>query len=133
MSTPVAATPGREIANIAIPVSLEFVFILLLNFINQIVVGALGAVAVASVGLVNSLNLIPTFTLGALGASAAILVARAYGAKREKELNTVVSSALIVGFVISCLVAIPLVFFPAEILRACGASADATRCNADPV
>ncbi|MEG2778619.1 MAG: hypothetical protein RR905_04980, partial [Aurantimicrobium sp.] len=66
MSTPVAATPGREIANIAIPVSLEFVFILLLNFINQIVVGALGAVAVASVGLVNSLNLIPTFTLGAL-------------------------------------------------------------------
>ena len=124
MSTPVAATPGREIANIAIPVSLEFVFILLLNFINQIVVGALGAVAVASVGLVNSLNLIPTFTLGALGASAAILVARAYGAKREKELNTVVSSALIAGFVISLVVAVPLALFPAEILKACGASAD---------
>lgn len=127
MSTPATATPGREIANIAIPVSLEFVFILLLNFINQIVVGALGAVAVASVGLVNSLNLIPTFTLGALGASAAILVARAYGAKREKELNTVVSSALITGFVISLVVAIPLIAFPAEILRAFGASEDVLR------
>lgn len=127
MSTPATATPGREIANIAIPVSLEFVFILLLNFINQIVVGALGAVAVASVGLVNSLNLIPTFTLGALGASAAILVARAYGAKREKELNSVVSSALIAGFVISLVVTIPLVAFPTEILRAFGASEDVLR------
>jgi putative MATE family efflux protein len=124
MSTTPPTTSGREIANIAIPVSLEFVFILVLNFINQIVVGALGAVAVASVGLVNSLNLIPTMTLGALGTSASILVARAYGAKREKELNTVVSSALMVGIAVSVVVATPLVLFPHQILQVFGASAD---------
>ena len=117
-------TSSKDIANIAIPVSLEFVFILVLNFINQIVVGALGAVAVASVGLVNSLNLIPTMTLGALGTSASILVARAYGAKREKELSTVVSSALVVAIVISLIIATPMIVFPHNILQFFGASAD---------
>jgi len=123
MSVP-SPTPGKEIANIAIPVSLEFVFILVLNFINQIVVGALGAIAVASVGLVNSLFFIPTLTLGALGTSSSILVARAYGAKREKELNTVVSSAIITAVVISIVIAAPMVFFPYELLAVFGASAD---------
>jgi putative MATE family efflux protein len=117
-------TPGKEIANIAIPVSLEFVFILVLNFVNQIVVGALGAIAVASVGLVNSLFFIPTLTLGALGTSSSILVARAYGAKREKELNTVVSSAIITAVAISIVIAAPMVFFPYELLALFGASAD---------
>jgi putative MATE family efflux protein len=118
------STSSKDIANIAIPVSLEFVFILVLNFINQIVVGALGAVAVASVGLVNSLNLIPTMTLGALGTSASILVARAYGAKREKELSTVVSSALVVAILISVLIAAPMILFPHNILQFFGASED---------
>ena len=118
------STSSKDIANIAIPVSLEFVFILALNFINQIVVGALGAVAVASVGLVNSLNLIPTMTLGALGTSASILVARAYGAKREKELSTVVSSALVVAIVVSVVIAAPMILFPHNILQFFGASED---------
>lgn len=118
------STSSKDIANIAIPVSLEFVFILVLNFINQIVVGALGAVAVASVGLVNSLNLIPTMTLGALGTSASILVARAYGAKREKELSTVVSSALVVAIVVSVVIAAPMILFPHNILQFFGASED---------
>ena len=118
------STSSKDIANIAIPVSLEFVFILVLNFINQIVVGALGAVAVASVGLVNSLNLIPTMTLGALGTSASILVARAYGAKREKELSTVVSSALVVAILISVVIATPMILFPHNILQFFGASTD---------
>ncbi|MDH6422973.1 MATE family efflux transporter [Aurantimicrobium minutum] len=117
-------TSSKDIANIAIPVSLEFVFILVLNFINQVVVGALGAVAVASVGLVNSLNLIPTMTLGALGTSASILVARAYGAKREKELSTAVSSALVVAIGISLIIATPMIVFPHNILQFFGASTD---------
>lgn len=120
-------TSRRDIANIAIPVSLEFVFILVLNFINQIIVGALGAVAVASVGLSGTLNLIPMMTLGALGTSAAILVARAFGAKREKELSTAVSSALLVGLVISIGIAIPIVVFSYHILEFFGASQDVLR------
>ena len=58
-------TPGREIARIAVPVSMEFVLMLVLNFVNQIVVGGLGATAIAAVGFSNSLTFILAVTLGA--------------------------------------------------------------------
>ncbi|WP_415787450.1 MATE family efflux transporter, partial [Deinococcus saxicola] len=66
-------SPMREIASIAVPVSLEMVIQLLLTFINQIIVGALGAVAVAAVGLTGSLSFLFFVTLGALGSGTSIL------------------------------------------------------------
>jgi putative MATE family efflux protein len=118
----VPATPGREVANIAIPVSLEFVFIVALSLVNQLIVASLGTVAVAAVGFMNSINLIFVMTLGALGTSASILVARAFGAQREKELSTVVSSALLTAGLISTLLALPFILWPSEFLRLVGSS-----------
>lgn len=126
----VPATPGREVANIAIPVSLEFVIIVVLSLVNQLIVAALGAVAVASVGFVNSINLIFVMTLGALGTSASILVARAFGAQREKELSTVVSSALVVAGLISTLLAIPFFCWPSEFLQLVGSSPEVIETGA---
>ena len=73
----VAPSPRREIARIAVPVSAEFVLTLVLNVVNQVVVGTLGATAIAAVGFANSLTMILILTLGAVGASVSILVARA--------------------------------------------------------
>lgn len=118
------ANPGREVARVAVPVSLEFVLILGLNLVNQIIVAGLGDTAVAAVGFATSIQYVPFFVLGSLGTSASILVARAYGAKREKELNKVVSAALTAAFVTGVAVAIPFVMWPSEIFRAVGASAE---------
>ena len=83
---PVAVvTPRREIAQIAVPVSAEFVLRLVLNFANQVVVGTLGATAIAAVGFANSLSFILIITLGCLGTSVSILVARAFGAGRRTD------------------------------------------------
>jgi Na+-driven multidrug efflux pump len=84
-------TEGREVARIAVPVSMEFVLTLVLGFVNQVVVGTLGAVAIAAVGFANALVVIAVMTLGALGNSASILVARARGAGNQHDVNTVVS------------------------------------------
>lgn len=116
------ANPGREVARVAVPVSLEFVLILGLNLINQIIVGGLGDTAVASVGFALSIQYVPFFVLGSLGSSASILVARAFGAKREKELNKVVSAALTTAFLCGIIVAIPFVLWPSQIFRGVGAS-----------
>lgn len=116
------ANPGREVARVAVPVSLEFVLILGLNVVSQIIVGGLGDTAVAAVGFASSIQYIPFFVLGALGASASILVARAYGAHREKELNKVVSAALTTALIVGVIVAVPFVVWPSEIFRAVGAS-----------
>lgn len=115
-------SPRREIAALAIPVSLEMVVALVMNFINQIVVGGLGTTAIASVGFVNSITFIAVLTFGSLGSSVSIMAARAHGGGRLHELNSVVHVALIVGFIISAaFIAIP-VMFPAEVLRAAGGS-----------
>ena len=76
---------SRQIARIAIPVSLEYVVMLGLNFVNQIIVGGLGALAIAAVGFANSLTFILVITLSALGVSVQILVSRAYGARRVHD------------------------------------------------
>ncbi|MEY2899874.1 MAG: hypothetical protein RL247_40, partial [Actinomycetota bacterium] len=65
---------GTKVARIAIPVSFEFTLVLGLTFINQVVVGGLGAVAVAAVGFVNAINTIPLFFLGALQVGAGVIV-----------------------------------------------------------
>lgn len=119
----VSPSPGREIARIAVPVSLEFVFTLVLNFVNQVVVGTLGATAIAAVGFANSLVFIPVFTLGALGASVSILVARAYGAGRRGDMNTTVTAALVLAGLLTLAVSLPMALYAPHLLRLTGASA----------
>lgn len=116
------ARPGREVVRVAVPVSLEFMLILGLSVVNQIIVGGLGDIAVAAVGFANSIQFVPFFVLGALGTSTSILVARAYGAKREKELNKVVSAALLTAATVGILVGLPFVIWPHQIFSALGAS-----------
>lgn len=94
-------TPRREIARIAIPVSLEFVIMLVMNFVNQIIVGGLGTVAIAAVGFSGSLWFILFVTIGALGASTAILAARAFGSGRRGDLDTTVTTAVLLAVTIA--------------------------------
>ena len=115
-------TEGREVARIAVPVSMEFVLTLVLGFVNQVVVGTLGAVAIAAVGFANALVVIAVMTLGALGNSASILVARARGAGNQHDVNTVVSVALAVASVITAVLCLPLLAWSTELLRLVGAS-----------
>ena len=120
-------TPGRAIAQIAIPVSLEFVLILVLNFANQVVVANLGDTAIAAVGFANSINFIFTMTLSAIGASVAILVARAFGAKKLTDVNAIVSVASVASVVFSVVILAPIALFPGEVLSISGASDSVTQ------
>ena len=117
-------TPRREIARIAVPVSLEFVIMLAMNFINQIIVGGLGAVAIAAVGFANSLGFILFVTVGALGASTAILAARAFGSGRQGDMNATVSTAISLAIAIAAPFAIAGFLWTTQALILTGASAE---------
>jgi MATE family, multidrug efflux pump len=69
----------REIFKVAIPVSLEAIFQSSFSFIDQIIVGILGAVAVAAVGLSNNLSFILTLLYAAVGTGSGVFIAQAYG------------------------------------------------------
>ena len=81
-------------ASIAVPVSLEMVLQLVLTFVNQVIVGTLGAVAVAAVGLSGSVSFMFFVTLGALGSGTSILVARRAGAGDQAGVNSTLTVTL---------------------------------------
>jgi putative MATE family efflux protein len=115
-------SPVREIARIAVPVSMEFVLMLVLNFVNQVVVGGLGATAIAAVGFSNSLTFILGVTLGALGTSVAILVARAHGAGRHERLDHTVTAAVAMAGLLGAVVSFVPWLFADHLLALVGAS-----------
>jgi putative MATE family efflux protein len=111
----------RDIARIAVPVGLEMVFQLLLGVIDQLIVGALGAVAIAAVGLSNSAVAVASFTLTMLGTGTAILVAQAQGGGRDHVIGRIASVALLLAVALALALALPWAVFAAPFLAGIGA------------
>jgi putative MATE family efflux protein len=111
------------IAAIAVPVGLELMLMLGLNFANQIVVGVLGASAIAAVGFANSLVFILFLTFGGLGTSVSILIARAHGGGRRDDLSQTLTVALIIGGALAVVSAIVPQLMPTAMLHVLGANA----------
>ncbi len=118
-----APSPTRQIARLAVPVSLEFVFQLLLGVIDQVIVGTLGALAVAAVGLSNSVSFIFVLALGTLGGSTAVLVARATGGGRRAGVDRTLGSALLLAAVLALLVGVTLSLVAGPVLHLAGGDA----------
>ncbi len=95
---------------------------LVLQFVNQIVVGALGATAIAAVGFANSLTFIVLITFAAFGASASILIARAHGGGRTDELNRTIATSLMLAAFATTAFVLPVVLWTGPILEFAGAS-----------
>lgn len=124
-------TPRRQIAGIAVPVSLEFLVILVANFLSQVIVGVLGATAIAAVGFANSIVFILIVTLGALGVSVSILIARAYGADRHDDMDHTITAAMAIAAAFSVAVALVPVLIPHSVLTVLGASATVADAGAE--
>jgi len=84
----------KKIFKVALPVSLEAVFQTLLGFVDQIIVGTLGATAVAAVGLCNSISFIVMLFYSAIGTGAGVLVAQAFGRNDLNHVSKVTSLSL---------------------------------------
>jgi len=82
----------RRILKLSIPVSLESVFQMGFNVIDQVIVGLLGADAVAAVGLSNSIASIALLLYASTGVGAGVMVARAFGRKDLAEVSQIASA-----------------------------------------
>jgi putative MATE family efflux protein len=119
---PIESTDGQEkIFKVALPVSLEAVFQTSLGCIDQIIVGTLGATAVAAVGLGNSISFIVMLLYSAIGTGAGVLVAQAFGRHDLKDVSKVAALSLMTSGTFGLCTALPLVLYPATILRLVGA------------
>src|ERR1700723_2917240 len=113
---------NRSILLLAIPMVLEMVLESLFAVVDVFWVSRLGADAVATVGLTESLlSLVFAVGLG-LSLSTTAMVARRIGEKAPEGAAVAGVQAIALGLAVSILVGVPFLFFAPELLRLMGAS-----------
>src|SRR5467141_4930414 len=113
---------NRAILLLAIPMVLEMVLESLFAVVDVFWVGRLGADAVATVGLTESLlSLVMAIGFG-LSLSTTAMVARRIGEKDPAGAAVAGVQAIAIGLAISALVGIPCLFYGPHLLRLMGAS-----------
>jgi putative MATE family efflux protein len=113
---------NRAIILLAIPMVLEMVLESLFAVVDVFWVGRLGADAVATVGLTESLlSLIFAIGLG-LSLSTTAMVARRIGEKDPAGAAVAGVQAIAIGLVTSAIIGIPCLFYAPDLLRLMGAS-----------
>jgi putative MATE family efflux protein len=103
------------------PVSWESIFQMGFNVIDQIIVGRLGADAVAAVGLSNSIASVALLLYASAAVGAGVLAARAFGRKEKAEVSQVASTGQALAGLLGLLTAGLLVTFSHPLLQAAGA------------
>lgn len=116
----------RVTMKLAMPAIMEMTMQTLLGFADMAMVGSLGAVAIAAVGLGDT----PIATLmaifAALGTGTTALVARYVGAKEYDKATETARQSMIIGVSSGILVSVLVVFFAPQIIRFMGAEPQAT-------
>src|SRR3974390_3233594 len=113
---------NRAVVLLAIPMVLEMALESLFAVVDVFWVGRLGANAVATVGLTESLlSLVFAIGLG-LSLSTTAMVARRIGEKDPQGAAVAGAQAIFIGLAVSALVGIPSFFYASDMLRLMGAS-----------
>ncbi|MNO21305.1 Multidrug resistance protein MdtK [compost metagenome] len=93
----------QSVYKIAVPVTLQSLLMALLNLTDQLMVGQLGDVAIASVGMSTKIYGIISVVLAGLSTGVSIYAAQFWGNKDAKSVSQVLGLGLIAGFVFSFL------------------------------
>jgi len=114
---------GRAILLLSIPMVLEMVMESIFAIVDIFFVAKLGADAVATVGITESLMTI-VYALGiGLSTGTTALVARRIGEKKSREASGAAFQAILLGVLISLVIAVPGIFYATEILILMGTKA----------
>lgn len=77
----------KSVCNIAIPVAIQSMLQSSFSIVDQIMIGQLGSVSVAGVGLAGKFSSIYTILVSAIGAVAGIMIAQYLGQKNRQEIH----------------------------------------------
>src|SRR5690349_8933179 len=117
-----AGSLNRAILLLAVPMVLEMVLESLFAVVDVFWVGRLGANAIATVGLTESMLSI-VFAVGmGLSLSTTAMVARRIGEKDREGAAVAAVQAIALGFIVSLAIGLPCLIYASDLLRLMGAS-----------
>lgn len=99
----------QSVTKIAVPVALQSMLQASFSMVDQVMVGNLGSISVAAVGIAGKLSSLYGVVVGAVVSVAGIMISQYIGAKDKKEvnrsfcLNTSISVVIAVIFMSACL------------------------------
>ncbi len=106
----------KSVCALAVPVALQSMLQSSFGIVDQIMIGQLGSVSVAAVGLAGKFSSIYSVVISAIGAVAGIMISQYMGQENKREvsrsffLNLALGLCLAAGFTLLCLL------FPARIM-----------------
>lgn len=107
----------RTLLAIAIPTALQGLVSLSVNMLDNIMVGSLGDVALASVSLANQVTVMLNYFVKGVSGGAAALVAQYWGKKDTARVKQVFSVAFQLSFYVTALLCAAIFFFPQGAMR----------------
>lgn len=129
-NNPVATASPRSVWALAWPVTLAMLSESLVGLVDMLMVAKLGATAVAAVGTGGQILSAAMVTMTAVGTGTMALVARHVGAGEFEEAEHVHGQSILVGFLGSAAMILPIVYFAAPLVGLFGVEPEVASAGA---
>lgn len=107
----------RTVCNIAIPVMLQCMLQSSFSMIDQIMIGQLGSVNIAAIGLAGKFFSIFSVTVAAIATVAGIMISQYIGKEEKKEVDKSFSVNMIASLLLAVIFMALCIFIPENIMR----------------
>lgn len=107
----------KTLLKLAIPITLQNLILSSLNLVDNIIIGGLGEVAIASVGLANQYFFLLDLLLFGIVSGSSVFIAQFWGNKDIKNIKRVIGLSLIIGIFASSVFTLGGLLFPKQILH----------------
>lgn len=110
--------------SVAWPSMMESIFISLISSVDLIMVGGIGANAIAAVGITNQPKFIILAVILSLNVAVTVIVSRRKGEQNQDSANRCLRNAIVLSFIFSLVLSFLGFLYAKEILSLAGANAD---------
>lgn len=107
----------KDVWKLALPITIQCLLQSSFSIVDQIMVGSLGSVSIAGIGLGGKFSSLFITTVTAVSTAAGILIAQYYGNKDEKGVNESFVSSMLFSLIIAVLFTIPSMIIAQNIMK----------------
>ena len=106
----------QTVCQLAVPVTLQSMLQSSFSIVDQIMIGQLGSVSVAGVGLAGKFSSIYAVVISAIGAAAGIMISQYLGQKNSREVRRSFFTNLLLGCAVAAIFTALCMVFPGQIM-----------------